>query len=181
MWREGSLVRVDREAALPARCVVCNLPAQTRVRRRLYTSPLAWRLGAFATPFVLMFLGIALEAFVLMALFWPSIVVLMVVHLFVRRKFVLEAPICLRHARLRNALMLLSLAFVVAVIALPFAWRSGGMANALWACIAALILLAVVQSLAGVQAVRLKRLSPEHAWLGGTGKPFREALPELPG
>ena len=175
-------MRVDRDAALPARCVVCNVPAETRVKRRLYTSPIAWRLGAFAAPFVLMWLGIALEAFVLMALFWPSVIVLLVVHLFVRRKFVIEAPICSRHARLRTVLLILSILLVCAVIALPFGWSGTQvMINGLWACIAALIILAIVQSIAGVQAVRLKRLSAEHAWLGGTGKPFREALPELPG
>ena len=75
VWREGNLVRVDREAALPPRCVVCNLPADTRVRRRLYTSPLAWRLGAFVTPFVLMWLVILLQASVLVMLLWPSIIV----------------------------------------------------------------------------------------------------------
>jgi len=182
VWREGNLVRVDREAGLPSRCVVCNLPAQTRVRRRLYTSPLAWRLGAFAAPFVLMFLGIAFQAPMLMVLFWPSVIVLLVVHLFVRRKFVLEAPICVRHARQRTVLLILSILLVCAVIALPFGWSgTAAMINGLWACIAALVVLAIVQSIAGVQAVRLKRLSAEHAWLGGTGKPFREALPELPG
>jgi hypothetical protein len=181
-WREGNLVRVDRSAGLPARCVACNLPAQTRVKRRLYTSPLAWRLGAFATPFALMWLGVALEATVLMALFWPAVIILLVTHMFVRKKFVIEAPICARHARMRNVLTLLSLAFVVAVIALPFAWRGAdAMISVLWACVAALVILAIVQSIAGVQAVRLKRLNAEHAWLGGTGKPFREALPELPG
>ena len=181
VWREGKLVRVDRDAALPARCVACNLPAEKRVKRRLYTSPLAWRLGAFATPFVLMWLGILLEAMVLMALFWPAIIVLLVAHMFVRRKFVVEAPICARHARMRNILMFLSLACVVAVIALPFAWRADAMIGVLWACVAALVVLAIVQSVAGVQAVRLKRLSEDHAWLGGTGRPFREALPEIPG
>lgn len=182
VWREGNLVRVDREGALPARCVVCNVPAETRVKRRLYTSPLAWRLGAFAAPFVLMFLGIALQATMLLMLFWPSVIVLLVVHLFVRRKFVLEAPICARHARLRSVLLVLSILLVCAVIALPFSWAgTQAMVTGLWACVAALILLALVQSIAGVQAVRLKRLSAEYAWLGGTGKPFREALPELPG
>ena len=181
-WREGKLVRVERAAALPPRCVVCNLPAETRVKRRLYTSPLAWRLGAFATPFVLMWLGLLLEATVLMALFWPSVIILLVAHMFVRKKFVVDAPICARHARMRNILMVLSLAFVVAVIALPFVWRSAdGMISVLWACVAALVLLAIIQSIAGVQAMRLKRLSAEHAWLGGVGKPFREALPEIPG
>jgi hypothetical protein len=182
VWREGNLVRVDRDAGLPARCVVCNAPAEKRVKRRLYTSPLAWRLGAFAAPFVLMFLGIALEALVLMALFWPSVVVLLVAHVFVRRKFVLEAPICGRHARQRTVLLILSIVLVCAVIALPFAFGAReAMVNALWACVAGLVILAIVQSVAGAQAVRLKRLSPEHAWLGGTGKPFREALPERPG
>ena len=171
-----------RAGALPARCVTCNLPAEKRVKRRLYTSPLAWRLGAFATPFVLMTLGVYLQAPFLMMLFWPSVIVLIVAHLFVRRKFVVEAPICVRHARLRNVLIVLSLAFVVAVIALPFAWSvDSARISLLWACVAGLLVLAVLQSVVGVQAVSLKRLDAEHAWLGGTGRPFREALPELPG
>ena len=182
VWREGSLVRLERAGSLPARCVSCNSPADTRIRCRLYTSPLAWRLGAFATPFVLMGLGILLEMPIVVALFWPAVIVLLVTHLFVRKKFVVEAPVCPRHARLRTVLLVLSIVLVCAVIALPFGFHdASAMVGALWACIAALITLAIVQSIAGVQAVRLKRLSAEHAWLGGTGRPFREALPELPG
>jgi hypothetical protein len=181
-WRDGNLVRVDRSAGLPARCVACNLPADRHIRRRLYCSPLAWRLGAFAAPFALLALGALFEAPLLMVLFWPSIIVLLVAHVFVRSKFVLEAPVCSRHARMRVALQVLSFASIGAAVALPFALGNTAlMIKALWACIAAIVVLAVVQSIAGVQALRLKRLTADHAWLGGAGRDFRQGLPEIPG
>lgn len=163
--------------------MVCNVPAGDRLSRKLYWSPLAWRASAFATPFVVMFLGFALDQFALVALFWPLVIVLLIAHVFVRKKLVLEIAICPRHRRLRLAFQALSLACMVLVVALPFAWQTAGdfALSAVWVGIFGLLVLAVLQSFFGAQAITVKRMTEEHAWLGGTGRSYREALPELPG
>ena len=43
------------------------------------------------------------------------------------------------------------------------------------------VVLAFAQRMSRVQKISLSRLDPDHAWLAGTGKAFRAALPELRG
>ena len=103
-----------------------------------------------------------------------------IAHYFVRKKLALDLAACERHRRLRNILRALSIAALAGVVVIFF-----NLTAELWtlllAAAALLIVLAVVQGFVGVQAVSLKKLDTEYAWLGGTGKSFREALPELPG
>ena len=181
VWREGSLVRVERSAALPERCIVCNQPAAKRVTRKLYWSSRAWRSGAALTPFVILALGIATESMGVLVLFWPSVIVLFIANFFVRKKVQLALGVCERHRRLRAALQVLSVGAMAALGVVFFTWDSAYSPSLAFAAIATVVVLAVVQSFIGVQAVSVKRLSEEHAWLGGTGRPFRDALPELPG
>ncbi|MGH8741994.1 MAG: hypothetical protein ACREUN_13840, partial [Burkholderiales bacterium] len=55
LWRRDKLVRMDRSGALPDRCVICNADAAGyRLPRKLYWAPTAWRIGATATPFVVL-------------------------------------------------------------------------------------------------------------------------------
>lgn len=181
VWREGRLVRLERSAALPERCIVCNQPAAKRVTRKLYWSSRAWRSGAALTPFVILALGIASDSIGVLLLFWPSVIALVIANFFVRKKVQLALGVCERHGRLRTALQVLSVGAMAAVGVVISTWDGAYSPMLAFAAIAALVVLAVVQSLVGVQAVSVKRLSEEHAWLGGTGRPFREALPELPG
>lgn len=170
---------MDREGALPDRCVACNTPAGgRRLQRRLYRSPLAWRIGAFAAPFVAFAAGVALNSEVLMVAFWPLAILLAVAHLFVRRSLKLALGVCGHHRRLRYILIALSVACMSGVFAGIFTFRSAG-PFVLLGCLLGLVVLVVVQSYVGVQSVRLKELSPEHAWLSGTGDAFRSGLPEL--
>jgi hypothetical protein len=172
---------MDREGALPDRCVACNRPAGgRRLRRKLYSSPLAWRIGALATPFVAMAVGLSLGLFLVAALFWPLVIVLMIAHTFVRKSFKVELGLCARHRGLRYLLLALSTACIFGVFAGIVGFRTGpAMAWLLLASTVALLVLAAVQSRTGAQAVDLKELTPEHAWLSGTGAEFRDALPEL--
>ena len=182
-WREGKLVRFKRDGALPARCVVCNGEAgSARVRRTLYCSPLAWRLGAFAAPFVMLWLGVLAEIELFIYLFWPLVLALFVTNFFVRRSLKVELGICARHRKLRNMLIGGSLACTALVLFGIFTALSTGSGwTVLLAGAATLFALALVERWIGVQAVTLRKLGDEDAWLGGTGKPFREALPELAG
>jgi hypothetical protein len=50
---------MDRNGALPDRCVICNDTADgKRVAQKLYRSPLAWKLFAYPAPFVIAGLGV---------------------------------------------------------------------------------------------------------------------------
>jgi hypothetical protein len=166
---------MDREGVLPDRCVACNQPAGHRLRRRFYVSPLLWRLGAFAAPFVALVIGIATQTEVLIMAFWPIAIVLALAHLLVRRSLRLEYGICARHRRQRHLLIALSILCMLGVPAGIFGFRSIGPALLLGSLLGLLVLM-IVQS---TRALRLRSLTAQHAWLSGTGEPFRSRLPEL--
>lgn len=182
LWREGGLVRMDREGGLPDRCVVCNEQSGERVARTLYWSPAAWRNSSALAPFAMLGAGIAFDLPLLAALFWPAVVILAIVHYIVRKKLKLDFGVCERHRRQRNVLRALSIAAMLGLVLVFLSW-SPGMTTVfgLIATVGVILALAIVQSYVGVQAVSLKKLDSQHAWLGGTGKTFREALPEVPG
>jgi len=173
-------VRIERRGALPARCVVCNEPARRSLPRSLYWSPVAWRVGALLTPFALLIVGIFTGTLALLVLFWPAVIVLTIAHLFVRTKLAVELPLCERHWRGGLVVRGLSIAAVVAVLVVV-AGLTRFPTLVLPVLSVAVIAFAIAQGFIGAQRVALKRVDPEHAWLGGMGRPFREALPELPG
>ena len=186
LWRRGALVRMDRNGALPDRCVICNADAGGyRLSRKLYWAPAGWKIAATATPFVALGIGIVANLPILIALFWPIVIVLAIAHTFVRKKLEIDFGVCARHKRMRTILGVVSIACAVAVLAVLFFFREfeqvGGALSLLLVAVVAVVALAVVQSLVGVQAISVKKLSDEHAWLARTGKEFRAALPELPG
>jgi|tagenome__1003787_1003787.scaffolds.fasta_scaffold20965411_3 hypothetical protein len=171
---------MDREGALPERCVLCNAQAGKRVARTLYWTPTAWRYLSWLVPLGVLIAGIALRVPWMALAFWPAVIVVGIAQYLVRKKLKLELGVCARHDRQRTVLAALSIAAIVGAIALGasqlIASRMG-----LIVLMAAILALAVLQRYIGVQAISLKRLDADHAWLGGTGKSFREALPELPG
>jgi hypothetical protein len=172
---------MDRDGALPGRCVACNAPTDGyRLRRTLRCSPLAWRIGAFLAPFAVMFLGLYTQTPMLYEAFWPLVILLLIFHLVVRKSLKLQVGICARHRRIRIALISASWLCMLGVLAGIFSLHRGASgALLLLGAILALIVLATVQSFVGAQALRLKALSDEHAWLSGAGEPFRAELPEL--
>jgi hypothetical protein len=172
---------MDRDGALPDRCVACNAPAEGyRLKRTLRCSPLAWKIGAVVAPFAVMFFGVYANVDMLLNAFWPLVILMLIFHLAVRKSLKLQIGICPRHRRFRTALILLSWLCIVGVFVGMFTLREGtvGVFLLLGSIIALLVLIGV-QSFVGAQALRLKTLSADHAWLSGTGGPFRSALPEL--
>ena len=173
---------MDRAGALPDRCVACNQPAANRVVRTMYWSPGLWRNLSVVLPLGMLFGGPALGLPILAVLFWPTVLILAIVHFIVRKKLKVDMAVCDRHRRLRNVLRALSVAAMLGMVLIFANWSlDDSTLYSLIGAVIALIVLSIVQSMIGVQAVALRRLDAEHAWLGGTGKPFREALPELPG
>jgi hypothetical protein len=172
---------MERGAPLPDRCVACDVPAHgRRLKRTLYCSPLAWRVAAFMAPFAGTALGIYLDEGVLMASLLLMPVPLAIVHALVRKSLKVQLGICLRHRRQRHLLMALSTVFVVGVFITISAFAFGEAAGVLLLCsILGLIVLIVVNGYLGAQRVALNALSDRHAWLSGTGEPFRATLPEI--
>ncbi|MGH8732516.1 MAG: hypothetical protein ACREVB_02415, partial [Burkholderiales bacterium] len=117
------------------------------------------------------------------ALFWPLVIVLMIAHTFVRKRLDLEMGMCRRHQRWLIAARASSIACAAGVLASITLWNVDAdlAALLLLGSICGMVLVAVTQGLAGVQAVALQRIGKDHAWLAGTGKAFRAALPELHG
>ena len=171
---------MDRSIALPDRCVICNAPSQQRIRRKLSWTPRTWRFIAAALPIGFAFFALAIGP-ELFALILPLLVVVFIAGFFFRRSLKLDLGVCVRHRRQRSALQWLSFACLVLLIgSFPMIGTNPTLAYLVMLCSGiTLLMLGVAQSFIGVQAIRLRDLSKEHAWLSGTGAPFREALPEL--
>jgi hypothetical protein len=173
---------MDRSGALPDRCIYCNAGANGyRLPQKLYWSPAAWRICAVALPFVAAGIGIATGTMVLVALFWPLVLLLMVVHAFVRTKVELDIAFCARHRQLRSALRWASGACVVAMLASIPLWNTASnvAAGIFWTALIGMVSVVIAQSVLGLRALSLSKLNAEHVWLARTGNPFRAALPEL--
>jgi len=175
---------MDRSGALPDRCVICNAEAGgQRVAQKLYWSPLAWKVGAGLTPFVVAGIGISTQNWWMLAMFWPLVILLAIVNSFVRKSLRVEIGLCARHRRIRGVMRGLSILCLVGVGgAIWFIRDAPAQAYVvLLASVGGIVVLALVQSFSGIQMLKLKELTAHHAWLARTGKPFRAALPELPG
>ena len=173
---------MDRQGALPDRCVVCNEHESRRIARTLYWSPVAWRLFCWVAPLGLLVAGSTLRIPVLLLSFWPTVIVLGIANYLVRKKVKLDLGACERHRRLRNLLQALSIAtLLAAVLVFSRLSASGSSMTFLALVIVCAVVLAFAQRMLGVQKVSLRKLDPDHAWLAGTGRSFREALPEAPG
>ena len=147
------------------------------MRRKLYWSPRAWRTSMGLALLAAIVLGIALA---MPTAFWAVALFLVFVNMFVRQSLKLELGICGRHRKLRRFLIGLSWTCILGVFVGVLFMTAGMLGTViLLVSLAMLLALAVFQSFIGVQAVRLKELSPEHAWLSGTGELFRSELPEL--
>jgi hypothetical protein len=171
-----------REGALPDRCVVCNAQAGIRVPRTLYWSPASWRFFSAITPIALLGGGPLLGVPALTLLFWPAVILLGILHYVVRRKVKVDLGVCERHRRQRDILRGLSIAAMVGMVLVFLNWStSDATLYSLLAAVVAIIGLASLQGRVGAQAVSLKKLDTDYAWLSGTGKDFRDALPGLPG
>jgi len=177
VFRKGNLIGMHHEGQLPARCVVCNAQAtEYRVTRALYWSPLAWRVSAIAA--IVALLGLSAAGIVVAAVaFWPAVLIAAIVNFIIRKKVSVDLAVCERHRRVQSALTwaaVLGIALVVAGI--YFLIRIDP--SALLVAVAAMFAVGIVRSRTGALGVRVARLERDRLWLKGTGKAFRDSLPE---
>ena len=175
--RDGRLVRMGIGARFPDRCVRCNQPAGgQRVERSLYWRPAWWRWTTGGSLLIL-FAGSGMSVF-LSALFVLFLVGFVVADIFVRRRVVIELGLCERHRKRRAGAMVAFVTSWVLLIGLSVAGVSGARTVEewwYWVLALAMFVLAMVAGL--LYRVRLARMTDDHMWLGGTGRPFYEALP----
>ncbi len=178
-YRDGKLVRMVVDGRLPDRCVRCDGPAQGyRIERALYWRPSWWRWVIWLSLPVLFVLS-GIEP-LLMAMFWLVVIGFVLADIFVRRKVVVEYGLCERHRRLRTGVLAgFALSWVV-LISLAAAGAIGIPAvQYWWFWLTALVMFALAAAASLLYRVRLARLTEEHLWLQGTGRPFYQALPAV--
>lgn len=177
-------MRIDRGDALPGRCVVCNAEAHGhRVAAKLHWTSPGYRLLALGMPILLFAASILFRLGFMAGVAFLLAVGFAVGNYFVRETLPLELAVCDRHATVQLVVRRLLLACVIGALASGPVFAYGPYNAALTllcACTAGMIVLALVQAFTGAGAVRVKRLTREHAWLARTGKAFRASLPELP-
>jgi hypothetical protein len=177
-FKKGKLIAMHPEGQLPPRCVTCNAAASDRrIARTLYWSPPVWRWSMLAVSVVL--LGLASAGVVIAAIaFWPVMIIAGIVNLIVRKKFPLDFAICERHRRIHAALTWAAALGIAAVIGGAFVLPSADQGGALIALLLVMFALGIARSYSGALAVRIARLEQDRLWLKGTGKAFRDSLPE---
>jgi len=188
--REGKLLRMDRNATLPSRCVACNAPAPRRVDRTLYWSPVGWRIAAWGIPALLLLLLFSGGdiAVISITAFWPTVILLAIVNAIVRSKLELEIPLCARHARVRSATtwaiwsaILVSVGLVFAVLSDLDRIPAEIVGYAGLGLVGVMAIASLVRIVSAADRVALKRLDAQRAWLKRAGEPFRASFPEAPG
>jgi hypothetical protein len=183
VFRSKKLVRLDRHGQLPERCVRCNAPGSgQRFNRKLLWSPLPWRMALLLS--VAAFIGLAslLDSTVMAILFWPMIFLLVIVHVVIRKRVEVDLAVCELHRRIHYVFLIGSLLLLVATIALIFAMAGTRQANismGIGILIPVMLLLELLRRAIGPLAVRIAKLNAQHVWLRGTGRRFRDSLPEL--
>ena len=177
VFRKGNLVGMQPEGQLPARCIACNGPAAAeRVSRVLYWSPPAWRVSVVAT--IVALLGLSAAGVVVAALaFWPVILIAAVANMAVRKKVSLDVAVCERHRRLQAA-STWAAALGIALVVAGIFYLIQIDAVAFFLATILMFVLGILRSRTGALAVRIARLERDRLWLKGTGKAFRDSLPE---
>ncbi len=179
--REGKLVRLDRDGRLPERCIACNASGTgVRITRTLYWSKPSWRFAAFAIPVAILALGNVAPAPLIGAVFWGALVLIYLIHVFVRARVKLDCALCAAHHRVNRIMVGISVLCLLAVLGLLgglLQTANGEVSMAL--LIAILIMLAVEtgRRLFGPLKVSAARVDGRSVWLRGTGRAFYESLP----
>lgn len=161
-WRLGRVVVLERDAALPARCIKCNRPASgPPLARRLSWHPPVTLLVVLPAIVLLLPLGLLLA-------------------LVLRRSARVGLPLCPRHRRLLQVLaaiplVLFAAAVVTAGLGLASSPPGGGV-------VVGLLLLAVTALFSAIHYRQLwaVRIDRDEVRIRGAGRDFLASLPRYP-
>ena len=155
VWRDGKWLVMDVDAALPHRCVKCNGPAETPMKRQT----LYWHHPAIY----------------LLLLFW--IVIYVIVAVVARKTLRLEVGLCEEHRLARRNALTIGLIGLFGSIPAAF-----GLAQLDQRGLALLVgfggfLASVIYLLVRARILYAKRIDADEARIGGCGEEFLSSLP----
>jgi MFS family permease len=160
VWRDGKNLVMNKDAALPARCVKCGEPVAALSLKRKLTWHSPWW-------YVLVLVNLLIYA---------------LVAVIISKRATIHVGLCDRH-RGRRKLLMTSAWLVVATAIVMLFLAAGANANSgLWVALGVLGLL--VSGILGVIASRVvmpKRITKERIWLAGIHPSILETLPEWDG
>jgi len=159
LWRKGNQLVVPLGAQLPARCVKCGQAVTTQPIRRKLSWHKQW-------------------IFLLLLL---NVLIYLIVAIIVRKKAVIEVPICPEHRKRRAMIIAMSWLMVLLSIGMFVLaanvnnggpWALGGVV---------LFLIGIILGITKGTLVRAVRIDDRFLWVNGFGKSFLEPLPEWTG
>jgi hypothetical protein len=154
VYRDGMFLVIPVQgASLPMRCVKCNAPAHTRLKRKLYWHPPGYFLLIFA-----------------------SAIIYVIVAMIVRRRAHFELGLCDRHALRRRTGILLGWLGAGACVMGVFAIGALHLKSPLVPLVLGLGLVACpIIGLVLARVVSAQRIDKQRAWLK-VGRPFLESF-----
>lgn len=159
LWRDGTLLVMDKTATLPEHCIVCNAPATGRpLRRRL-----SWHSGWWY----------------LLAL--VNVLVYAIVAMIIQKKADIRVGLCDVHRFRRRMWMTIAWLLVLAAVLLPIilAVVANDDAAGLGCGLAIpIVLVAGLIGILGTRVVRATRIDETWAWLAGVSPDLLATLPE---
>jgi hypothetical protein len=153
--RSRRILVMGKNAMLPGRCIKCNAPANpARLRRNL-----SWHNPAF---YLLVLINILVYA---------------IVAIIIRKKAVVDIPLCDKHIAKRRASIMIAWMLVLAAVALivgAIVVESGlvGIAGGL------LFLGGLIYAAVATPVVKVHQIDKEYVWLKGICNDYLNSLPE---
>jgi hypothetical protein len=158
VWRDKSTLVMEKNAALPDRCVKCNEPAfGQRLKRKL-----SWH-----HPAIYLIILVAL-------------LIYLVVAMVLRKTATIEVGVCERHMKTRRRSIVITWGAIIFSIILLFvaaSYEDGGVA--LFGL--ALFVGAVIYGIITVRIVAPAKIDDRFVWLRGVNKEYLSELPAWPG
>lgn len=162
VWRQGRTLVMAKDAALPDRCVKCNVPTGgQKLPRSLY-----WHHPAIYAVILL------------------NLLIYVVVALIVRKRANIAVGLCEKHRAIRKRAILTAWILVLigaGLIIVGIAAGSG--ADNAWMILGGIVLLlfAAVYGAVRARIVRARRMDGDYVWLDGVCRPYLEELPDWTG
>ena len=154
LWRDGTMVVVERDAAFPARCVKCNAPVQpSQMRERNFH----WH-----TP--------TLYLLVLL-----NLLIYVIVALAVRKRVRYRVGLCERHLRWRGIFIAVAWSWLPAAILLYFIEQDINLSLIVFLGAMALTCIGVV----GCPVLVARRIDDDDVRFSGAGEAFLDSLPPI--
>lgn len=154
-WRDGPDLIAVRDSHLPGRCVKCNAPGETRLKKTYYWHSAWW---------------------LLLVLF--NLLIYAIVAMIVRKNCRLEASLCAQHAKRRSRLIVAAFC-CLGGFALALFFGIAHNSGPLFALAVAALLGSIVTAMIASRTLYPKRIGERYARFGGAAQEFLATLPRF--